>query len=265
MIYPLDLCRWVKFPNRELIEVLLVQRDETQSVNFPKICEVLKKFNIKVILQISYYMNNLPHILCFLDITDLNLPFENVIKEFEKENLRIIEIAKPKRKGIIIDTISFPLMAGRSRVIIFRDFAYSNIIKGLRERFGSGGEVLLYYIGLECGRGFGKLHKEFAQDVEIEDPAEIYREISCAFFQWAGFGRIADVEITEEGGSITLHDSFECEIMRNKLRKSYSQLVRGMITGILNEVFNKEFDVIEERCLAKGDPFCRFKISSRYR
>ncbi|MEM2667720.1 MAG: V4R domain-containing protein [Candidatus Methanomethylicaceae archaeon] len=259
MGYPLDLSRYIKLPNRELLEILIKQKDKS-SFDISKICDIIKTHNVELIYNITYYIDGLLHMLMFLDISDLNISTDEFIQEFKKEPLEVLEFSKSKIKGVLIDTISFPLFAGKSRVVIFRDLAYSHMIQGIREKFGSGGEALLYYIGFESGKGFGKLHKEFAHNTGINNPFEIFNIISATFFQWAGFGKMEVIEITERGGLIKVYDNFECEIMKKKSKKPYSQFIRGAITGVLSEIFNKEVSVIEEMCLAKGDDLCKFRI-----
>lgn len=259
MPHPLDLSRCARLPNRELAEVLIKLKNESSDV--PKTYEVFRNCNAKPIFYIVYHLNEMPHALVFLDLTDANVAIDDVVQEMKRKEIEVLEFSKPKIKGVIIDDISFPLMAGRSRIVIFRDLAYSSMMQGIRERFGSGGEALLYHIGFESGKGFGRLHREFAKSIGIEDPFEIFNKISSSFFQWAGFGIMKVVELKEEGGILVVHDNFECEIMKNRSKKPYSQFIRGVITGVLNELFNKEVSVVEDTCLAKGDDICRFKVS----
>ncbi|MEM3882432.1 MAG: V4R domain-containing protein [Candidatus Methanomethyliaceae archaeon] len=117
----------------------------------------------------------------------------------------------------------------------------------------------LYHVGFKTGTGFGRLHMETAEKVGLKDPVQIYRNISAAMFQWAGFGVMEVEELTADGGVIMVKDSFECELGKNSATV-YSQFVRGMIAGILSELFGYGFNVAEEECIAKGDQVCRFRV-----
>ncbi|MGC8936636.1 MAG: V4R domain-containing protein [Candidatus Methanomethylicaceae archaeon] len=66
-------------------------------------------------------------------------------------------------------------------------------------------------------------------------------------------------ELTQEHGEIIIHDSFECELGKHRAIP-YSQFIRGIIAGILAELFGKRFNVVEEECIAKHDPACRLSI-----
>ena len=128
-----------------------------------------------------------------------------------------------------------------------------------RKLYGTGGEALLYHVGFTTGTELGKLHKETAEAVNVKDPAEIFKNVSAVMFQWAGFGKMQINELTQEHGEIIIHDSFECELGKQRAI-TYSQFIRGMIAGILVELFGRGFSVVEEDCIAKGDPVCRFSI-----
>ena len=54
-----------------------------------------------------------------------------------------------------------------------------------------------------------------------------------------------------------MHDSFECELGKGRVIP-YSQFIRGIIASTLSELFGRTYNVIEDSCIAKGDPVCRF-------
>ena len=43
--------------------------------------------------------------------------------------------------------------------------------------------------------------------------------------------------------------------------KPVCHLIRGVLAGLCEGIFRNKVDSIEETCLAKGDPVCRFKIT----
>ncbi|MEN3057384.1 MAG: V4R domain-containing protein, partial [Candidatus Methanosuratincola petrocarbonis] len=173
-----------------------------------------------------------------------------------------IRIIEPITEGLVIDNLSHPLTAGGDRAIILRAAGYRRLIRGIKEQFGSGGEAFLYYEGLEAGRGFGKLHRSAAEAVGLKDPVEIYRRISTAAFQWAGFGRIEVIHLGDSGGKIAVYDSFECNGAK-VTGQPYGAMVRGIIAGVFAEVFGKPFQVEETECIAKGNKRCVFEIRQK--
>ncbi len=257
MPYPFDIGRYVVDPNRKFLGLLIKKKD-----NIVEVCSsftsIISKYNIKIVnIIVTYDKDNTIKLLVFLDITESIVPIERIIFEIEKE-FYILEVIKSQ--GILIDTISFPLMANATRIILLRDTAYGQMIKGIREKFGSAGEALLYYIGFEAGKGFAKIHKEFAEKIGLRNPLRIYEEISQKFFQWAGFGIIEILKLQSNYSEIIIHNSFECEIVKNQLDKPYSSLIRGILAGTFTELFDTEFKCKEENCIAKGDKACKFVI-----
>ncbi|MCX8182794.1 MAG: hypothetical protein N3D12_06745, partial [Candidatus Methanomethyliaceae archaeon] len=73
-----------------------------------------------------------------------------------------------------------------------------------------------------------------------------------------GFGRMDILEFEHDRAVIQVYDSFECELGKGRV-VPYSHLVRGIIAGTLSEIFEKGFTVVEEACIAKGDPSCKFE------
>jgi len=199
-------------------------------------------------------------VLTFLDITESNTPFDEVISELKSTGmLGDIHIIEPAAEGLMIDNLSHPLTAGGDRAIILRAGGYRRLIKGIKEQFGTGGDAFLYYQGLEAGIGFGNLHRAVAEAVGIKDPVEVYRRISTASFQWAGFGKVDIIHLGDSGGKLAIYDSFECRDAK-VTGQPYGSLVRGIIAGVFSAVFGKSFWVEETECLAKGDSRCVFEI-----
>ncbi len=260
MYHKLDLSRFLVCPDMELLGFRGVMKAGVGVMT--QLCNIFSSHNI-VLRQA--YVSTLKDgketmILAFVDITDSNAPTESILEELEKTGLFIeLEVIRPRAEGFIADTVSHPLTAGKNRVILLRDLGYSGLLTEIRKLFGTGGEALLYHVGLTTGMGLAKLHREMADTVCINDPIDVFRKVSTAMFQWAGFGRIEVKELTTEHGEIVVHDSFECELGRSRAI-CYSQFVRGMLAGVLSELFGKGFNLEEEECIAKGDQVCKFKV-----
>ncbi|MGC8936868.1 MAG: V4R domain-containing protein [Candidatus Methanomethylicaceae archaeon] len=234
--------------------------------SFVQLTSILKDHNIIIRQLLSSTLEGHDDeimVLLFLDISSANLDTNKLLEELNNtESLKVLEVIKPTVEGFIVDTVSSPIVAGKSRVIILRDLGYCGLLTEIRRLFGTGGEALLYHVGFNMGLGFAKLHKDLAYKIGIKDPSKIYQQISCRLFQWAGFGRKEAVEISPNHATINVYNSFECESCRDSVRP-YSQLVRGIIAGTLAELFNKGFNVVEDMCVAKGDPYCRFRATSK--
>ena len=86
-----------------------------------------------------------------------------------------------------------------------------------------------------------------------------------AFFQLLGFGRLEFLRVDDRGmeAAYRVYDSFECELFRGA-GEIKSNFVRGVAGGFLAERWGvsdpDEVVVREEKCVAKGDPYCEARV-----
>ncbi len=60
--------------------------------------------------------------------------------------------------------------------------------------------------------------------------------------------------------SLKVYNLFESITVKGKKKKPNCRFIRGYLNGIYSRYFNKEVEVIETMCIAKGDPYCRFIV-----
>jgi len=200
--------------------------------------------------------------LSFVDLTDADVSAEELADEVRRiRGVKDVKVISPKIEGFIADDFSCILKMGSDRCIILRKQGYKGLITNIREKFGTGGEAFLYYIGFETGVEYGKSHRGMGLKLGIVDPIKIYRDISASLFNSVGFGRMEVVKISANPleATIRVYDSFECELGVGT-GKTYSHLIRGMHAGVLTALFSRKMKAEETKCIAKGDPYCEFKV-----
>jgi len=170
-----------------------------------------------------------------------------------------VEAIKPMFKGFTVDTTySQPTLAG-GRVIILREPAYEGFIKGLRERFGSVGKEFLYYIGLDMGYKVFKAHSKIIRKVGggLKELLVFLKEI----FKGSGLGIVEhiDIDFDNKTAIIRVQNSFECRLFKESGNVE-SHVIRGFIAGLMSSLFKTKVNVIETKCIAKGDPYCEFTV-----
>lgn len=202
----------------------------------------------------------LVRVVAFLDFSNSTISLEKVLKlvknqEFVKDAILI----KPNRKGIIFDNYSFPLVTANERVVIFRKAVYEALFNGVRKKFGSAGEAMLYYQGFTIGYEIYDKYVEIANSEKPEDLIEVAKAINMTF----GWGIIDKVNIDQRKGAakLRIYQNFECELGKPN-GKPYSQFYRGAIAGLFTKFFGKDVKVQETKCIAKGDPYCEFTIKT---
>jgi hypothetical protein len=90
--------------------------------------------------------------------------------------------------------------------------------------------------------------------------------IAAAIFTSLGLGRLKILELREEPPYVVvrMHQNIECAL-GGKWGSTFSQFLKGTLTGVASILFNREMFTRETRCIAQGDPYCEFEIKERKR
>ena len=202
--------------------------------------------------------------IAFLDFSDAKVSVEEALKLVKSQSFVIdAKPIKPNRNGIIYDNYFFPLViAENQRVVIFRKLIYEALFNGVRKKFGSAGDAMLYYQGFTVGVEAYDEHVRAADSEKPEDLIEAAKAINMTL----GWGIIDDVRVDVKRGKaqLRIYQSFECELGKGS-EKPYSQFYRGAVAGLFARFFGKDVKVDEVKCIAKGDPYCEFLIKSEFK
>jgi predicted hydrocarbon binding protein len=126
--------------------------------------------------------------------------------------------------------------------------------------FIDAAEAFLYYQGIEIGVEYAKNHREIANKLGVTNPQQIFEDIILGMLSCMGMGK---AEVIKHATNplyirIRIYNSFECEAGRGA-KQPYSQLLRGVIAGILTELCKTKMTVKEQKCITIGDPYCEFE------
>ncbi|MEM3465870.1 MAG: V4R domain-containing protein [Candidatus Jordarchaeales archaeon] len=196
--------------------------------------------------------------VAFLDFSNaIVTPKEALELVSKQEFVKKARIIYPSRTGVLSDDYFFPLVLGRERIVVFRRRTYESLFKGIRERFGTAGEVMLYYVGFNIGY---QTYSDYA-DIVGSEKTEAIVELAKTFLRTMGWGIVDIVEMDLERGiaQVRVYESFECEIGRGS-EAAYGHFSRGLVAGFFTRLFDREVKAVETMCIAKGDPFCEFTI-----
>ena len=183
------------------------------------------------------------YITSILDVTSMNLDVASLVKEIR--SLPYIHRAE------VLET---PMTRAKARLITFTLREFSSIIKGAYEKFEEAGAVFLYFLGYEMG-----LHI-------AEDITEKYSDYDALnhFFFWIRALGWGDCRITKyidkKEVIIEAKNLFECMVFLGEKTASSSHLFRGLLAGFTEAIWGRKTEVIEETCIACGDPVCRFIV-----
>jgi predicted hydrocarbon binding protein/predicted amino acid-binding ACT domain protein len=213
------------------------------------------------ILQVSVIVSSgTVKLIVFADVREEGL-VGKLVNELGKVPYTInVSYTGPLVDGFAYCDRCFPLTVGGQRAIILSRQVYEGFLKEGWRRFGTAFPVMLYMLGFESGRLAYRRHLEVAGgDVKAAV------KVAEAFFQLLGYGRLEILKIDDARREAVyrVYDSFECELFKGEgeIRAGF---IRGLIGGWMAARWGVEEaeDVIvrEEKCIAKGDPYCEAHV-----
>lgn len=169
---------------------------------------------------------------------------------------------KESRDGLLVDSVTFPIkISSGQRAMIIRNDVWNSMLQRTREKFGSGGDVIVYEQGNMAGRMTGKellaaLGKNFLLQ-QLDQVISMYQALG-----W-GMARIMSYSQSPFSLAIRMWDSAEC--MGQKSDKPTGHFIRGHIVGNVEEMYGIEVKCAETSCLARGNPYCEFIVEEKKR
>lgn len=160
--------------------------------------------------------------------------------------------------SLAINDYNFPLTyypGGRG--VLFPVSGMSAMFADLVSLFGSGGEAILFRAGYAIGReGTGQLSTKFGEENMLV-AASAYTKLVDAL----GWGKMEVADVSEDASGYTLrvYESFEC--MERRANRPTGHFLRGVIAGSTERLFKQPVTCVEDRCLAMGSQFCRFRVN----
>ena len=175
-------------------------------------------------------------------------------KEFVKDVVEASEFNK-----VIFSSKHYLKDLGGIRAILLEEGAMNGFIKGIRGALGAeAGSHLLYHIGFGVGKS---LYENFLRHMSREDMNRLLVGIR-ALYHGLGWGMVAsDRLVGEDELSITLLDNWECSLYDVASIEPEGSFTRGVLSGILSIYSGKKVVAVENSCIARGDPFCIFRLS----
>ena len=193
-------------------------------------------------------------VIMFIDLTDASITLERLLDELRKLDVVLkADVVVRKIGQMAVDgTTHTTTFLGR-RVVILDVDDVGSMFKWLVETFSSGGRAILFDMGERAGASAAERLKNL-YGLSGRELFETFLALHAA----AGWFNYELIEYNEDTVRLRLYENFECMPMAGKLDRPTSHLVRGAIAGVLHRAQGREFDVVEVKCLAKGDAWCEF-------
>ncbi len=189
------------------------------------------------------------------DFTNIQLDPREILEEIlSVKEVRNAKLIKPLN-NILHDPYFFPIIIGKSRVVLLGEANLKGFFNVFRERFGDEiALTVLYHLGYSVGLKAFELHfEEYAGDL-----TKCLNILSALLLSY-GWARIETVSASKNGICIRAYDLWECSIL-DRRGSTGSSYFRGTLAGLFSRILGSEVSVIETKCISKGDPFCEFYI-----
>jgi len=143
------------------------------------------------------------------------------------------------------------------RVITIRAKTFVNFQKAIESIISEEAKALFYEASINAGKDTAKMLIKKAKNKDFINKLKLiyyYDSRGCGWF------KIKKIDIDpEKGGYVQINQSFIAEEY-GKSEKPVCDFLAGYFVGIFEEIFKKEYTCEENKCIAKGDKYCEFKI-----
>ena len=186
--------------------------------------------------------------------TDANFLKQMLAGSSFMETVGVIE----SRKGMIIDTLNFPLMTDfGERSILLSAGAVREALRATKEGYGKIGADVIYSLGFSQRTGaWSSLLSGRAKDKEsLQEFVEFYSAV--------GMGKVTVEKYNADANtaSVSVEGCFECQGLQSSTPMSLFFL--GVLAGGLTSFFGMEMSAKETKCTAMGAKRCEFDIAPK--
>jgi len=197
----------------------------------------------------------------FADFTGADIEVEALAVELRSVPSVLEVRVQTGHDGFIADTLHFPRLLGSERVTIVRSAMLESIGQRLRAMWGEDSpipHVLLHQIGEASGE------RAFDAIKSVLGFAYVRRNVESAasLFTALGWGilELNAIDLDGKTALVLIHDGFECASSTGKATAPQCDFTRGMLSGWFSGLFESKVNVIENACVAKGNPTCVFQV-----
>jgi len=222
------------------------------------VLEVLAEYNINLVYIERY--SALPGKAIFFivaDFTDIDLSPDEVLNKMRRLKDYVSEASLASRIGDYI-TVSRPYFKdiGGERMILFHVAGMIGFLNGIRDELGHEiGSTIIYKVGYSEGKAMCTHFKKVLGSID-----ELIKFLKI-LLNASAWGYIIDYRIEEGKISIDIDRNWECEAMKGEADKYGSYFVKGFIAGFIEEYLGSRVEARETKCIARGDPYCRFEVT----
>ena len=219
---------------------------------------VLAKQEINILTSVDYAQGDSGIWIGFVQAKDDKLTTQKLESIARSSPTTISVKTSESINGFLIDNLTFPFarLNGDRDVIIRAEFL-RDMMRKLRDEFGSAADVFLYKEGIALEESAEKFY------IDRYGAEKLFHALTYfqSFYSALGWAKPELVFVDPPGRKATLrlYESFECS--KENGNKPYSHFLRGFINGSFSTMMGAKTSTREVLCQAKGDPCCEFLVT----
>lgn len=224
------------------------------------ILKKLRRNNVKVLNGQHWTLNQKAEEKCWMIFVDM-AKSKTTLQELKGSLVKLDAVIDVKGDRIKygVESFCFPITLDKTAdALVFNRKAMVESYQRLSELFAGGAAVILYHAGFAGGFQIGEWLKSLYKDVKVTDLLSVAKELYRAL-GW-GVVKFGDLDVGRESRKLIVRGSFEAK--QRASPTPVCHFMRGHISGVLSSIIGKRLMLIEELCIAKGDPYCSFVIKS---
>ena len=228
-----------------------------------QIADVFAKHNVNILSGIHYGpLDSRENTWIFsADFTNADASPEKVFKEIENLDVVLsVEYGVRRFGKLLLSPFWIELNVLDKEVIIQKKSWLREVNRVIVEEYGSGAEALVFHVGFKVGY---RIVDHWMKASGLTGKHLIILAFEAAkLFNWISEYEILELDLNKPDIIFRVWNLMDCSPFREGLSKATSHYFRGMISGIVSRIVQKQIVFVETKCLAKGDPHCEFRIKS---
>ncbi|MHC1629169.1 MAG: V4R domain-containing protein [Candidatus Nezhaarchaeales archaeon] len=171
-------------------------------------------------------------------------------------------------RGWAIDSFFFPLVIGDARILCIIEPYMLRAFMSLKNMLGTAVDAFIYHMGYQYGKHIASSVKSLfgvSEKTLSEEVISIIIDFFTCSARVMGWALIETEKLDIRSVKVTfkVYDSWESWTyfkLYGKSKVPICYLTKGVMAGMVSEIFGIEVTADEEMCQARGDPYCLLKI-----
>ncbi len=167
-------------------------------------------------------------------------------------------LVNQSRDGTLVEKVHFPLAYNTGqRSLLITQKGFSQMLKKIRDTFGSGGDVIVYDEGYTLGNSDAA---GFTSAGQRENTKQLLANILDGFSA-LGWGRAELISFDPDLFRIVIRMRESMECFGQNAPRPYSHFIRGNLAGLFSRLTDGKVNCEETKCISTGDEYCEFSVS----